>query len=187
LNAFGGHSIEDAIVLVSLAMHRFPTAAVVATAAFLAATDIARAEEHSIIKNPGEHPQYVFEAEPHLIIGFGDPFPGGGEPGIGFRGSFHLTDGFVKSINDSVAIGVGADFAGFGHDTYVAIPVVMQWNFWLSTRWSVFGEPGIQITNQHPNVGPALFLGGRYHFSDTVALTLRLGFPAISVGVSFFP
>ena len=159
-----------------------------ATAAALAIEPIhARADEHSTIKNFGDHPRYAFEAEPHLVIGFGDPFPGGGEPGIGFRGSFHLGDGFVKSINDSIALGVGADFAGFGHATYVALPVVMQWNFWLSTHWSVFGEPGLQITNQSPNFGPVLFLGGRYHFSDSVALTLRLGYPDISVGVSFFP
>jgi hypothetical protein len=28
--------------------------------------------------------------------------------------------------------------------------------------------------------------GGRFHFNDNVALTLRVGYPAISVGVSFF-
>ena len=168
-------------------MPRFTVAWIVATVVVLTRTVSARAEEHAIIKDFGGHPHYVFEAEPHLVVGFGDPFPGGGEPGIGFRGSFHLADGFVTSINDSIAIGVGADFAGFGHDTYVSIPVVMQWNFWLSTHWSVFGEPGLQVTNQHPNIGPTIFLGGRYHFSDGVALTLRLGYPGISVGVSFFP
>jgi hypothetical protein len=31
------------------------------------------------------------------------------------------------------------------------------------------------------------YAGGRYHFSDSVGLTIRLGFPtALSVGVSFF-
>jgi hypothetical protein len=168
-------------------MCRLAAVAIPVVAALLATPAPVRAEEHPVIKDFGDHPKYVFEAEPHLIVGFGDPFPGGGEPGIGFRGSFHLVDGFVRSINDSIALGVGADFAGFGHDTYVTIPVVMQWNFWLSTHWSVFGEPGIQITNQQPNFGPVLFLGGRYHFSDTVALTLRVGYPSISVGVSFFP
>jgi hypothetical protein len=51
----------------------------------------------------------------------------------------------------------------------------------------VFGEPGIQITNEHPNLDAALFIGGRYHFNDNIALTLRLGYPDISVGLSFFP
>jgi hypothetical protein len=31
-----------------------------------------------------------------------------------------------------------------------------------------------------------LYAGGRYHFSDSVALTLRIGYPTLSVGVSFF-
>jgi len=86
--------------------------------------------------------------------------------------------------------------------TFFHIPVAMQWNFFVAQRWSVFGEPGIFIYhgwyNGCPNGGcpnapsvtgvePALYLGGRYHFSDGMALTMRLGFPAISVGLSFFP
>jgi hypothetical protein len=34
-------------------------------------------------------------------------------------------------------------------------------------------------------IQPALYVGGRYHFSESVALTMRLGFPTVSVGVSF--
>jgi len=161
--------------------------ALVTLVGLLFASAPARAQERLVIKNFGDHPKYVFEAEPHLILGFAGPFPAGGQPGLGFRGSFHLVDGFVTSINDSVALGIGADFAGFGSSTYITIPVVMQWNFWLSTHWSVFGEPGIQITNEHPNLDAALFIGGRYHFNDNIALTLRLGYPDISVGLSFFP
>jgi hypothetical protein len=29
-------------------------------------------------------------------------------------------------------------------------------------------------------------VGGRYHFNDNVALTLRLGVPFVTFGVSFF-
>src|SRR5690349_10796756 len=63
----------------------------------------ARADE-SIIKNPGDHPDYRFEAEPHGLVGFGGPFKGGsGELGLGFRGTVIIVDnGFVKSINNSV-------------------------------------------------------------------------------------
>jgi hypothetical protein len=28
--------------------------------------------------------------------------------------------------------------------------------------------------------------GGRYHFTDKIALTMRAGYPAFSIGVSFF-
>jgi hypothetical protein len=51
------------------------------------------AAEHSTIKTPGDHAQYVFEAEPHLILGWGDPFFPNGLPGGGFRGTFHIANG----------------------------------------------------------------------------------------------
>jgi len=91
------------------------------------------------------------------------------------------------------------------------VPVVMQWNFFLGTHWSVFGEPGLSIVYQNfgnnyygcvnavgqvvpcaggPNnvtVEPVIFFGGRFHFSETAALTLRIGWPYASIGVSFMP
>jgi hypothetical protein len=143
----------------------------------------AEAADHSTIKFPGEHPPYVFELEPHLILGWDPLFPGG-VPGAGFRGTFHITNGFVKSIDDSVGIGFGVDVGTNGH---VAVPVVLQWNFWLSRHWSVFGEPGLAIGAGATNatVLPAFFFGGRVLFSEKVGLALRLGYPELSVGVTF--
>lgn len=146
--------------------------------------------DESIIKNPGDHPDYRFEAEPHGLLGFGGPFERGGTDfGAGFRGTIIIVDnGFVKSINNSVGIGFGGDLF-FKHGT-LFIPVVMQWNFWLSTHWSVFGEPGIGFSpnayRDRDAVHPVFMLGGRYHFNERVSLTLRLGYPAFSVGASFF-
>ena len=100
---------------------------------------VARADEHSIIRSPGDHPAYIFEAEPHVLVGFAGPFDNDGNFGVGFRGTVHIANGFVPSINDSVGVGFGFDVGTNGH---VLVPVVMQWNFWLSTHWSVFGEPG---------------------------------------------
>jgi hypothetical protein len=163
-------------------------AALAATLAALTfAPRSAQADEHSIIKNPGDHPHYIFEAEPHAILGFAGPFDQGAYPGLGFRGTFHIADGFVTSINDSVGVGVGIDFAP-GNDARVFVPIVMQWNFWLSTHWSVFGEPGIAFGSGGPNSGvyPAFFAGGRFSFTERIALTIRLGYPDVSVGVSFF-
>lgn len=162
-------------------------AAIPAAALLLLAAD-ARADEQSIIRQYGEHPRYVFEAEPHAMIGFGYPFD---RPdnylGLGFRGTFHITDGFVKGINDSIGVGVGLDFAP-GGPGYFFVPVVMQWNFWLSTHWSVFGEPGLGFSNgARTALDPFIFYaGGRYNFTQSIALTLRVGYPDISVGVSFF-
>lgn len=158
------------------------------------------------IKNPGDHPHYAFEAEPHLSIGYK------GGVGPGFRGTFVLLDdGFISSINDSVGIGVGADWLFYGRhcdgpptaqvcetEGDVVVPVVVQWNFFLHQNWSVFGEPGVAM---HFHRGPGddfsfqpftIYAGGRLHFSDSVSLTLRLGAPqlfhhdnVVSIGVSF--
>lgn len=169
-----------------------------------------------IIKNPGDHPRYVFEAEPHLVLGFIEPpgYASGNGFGFGFRGSIPLMrNGFVPSINNSIAVGFGIDFAHYGRGDYCRsggpltecnnrvrangfnefyFPVVLQWNFFLSRDWSVFGEPGVAL-NYHAWDGPRaldvnpfiFFLGGRYHFSDKVTLTMRIGYPAFSVGCSF--
>lgn len=161
----------------------------VAGLAALVAPRAAQADE-SIIKNPGDHPDYRFEAEPHGLLGFGGPFERGrGELGAGFRGTVVLVqNGFVPSINNSVGITFGGDVF-FGRGT-LFIPVGMQWNFWLTNHWSVFGEPGIGFAaNQSPNrdaVHPVMMVGGRYHFNDRVSLTMRIGYPAFSIGASFF-
>ncbi|MBX3187120.1 MAG: hypothetical protein KF819_08900 [Labilithrix sp.] len=165
---------------------RFLSAASLAFAIALGATT---AQAQSIIKNPGDHPMYRFEAEPHGLVGYAGPFePKRFEGGAGFRGTVVIVDnGFVKSINNSVGIGFGADF--FFRRGQIYFPVVMQWNFWLSPHWSVFGEPGIGFAYRGDRdriFHPTGYGGGRYHFNDRVALTLRAGYPAISVGVSFF-
>ena len=46
---------------------------------------LARADV-SIIRHPGAHAHYIFEAEPHAIVAPFDKF----EPGVGFRGSFSM-------------------------------------------------------------------------------------------------
>jgi hypothetical protein len=190
-----------------------------ATCCVLSATWVRTAKADTLtIRRPGAHQRYAFEAEPHLLIAFVDP-PGIGHGtgyGVGFRGTIPLLhNGFVPTINNSVGLGFGVDFVHheLGRDYCVALnlqnecvrfnneqavdnlwlPVVMQWNFWLSRNWSVFGEPGLALrfeTNEggdeHLHVEPFQFyLGGRYHFAETIALTLRVGYPNFSVGVSF--
>jgi hypothetical protein len=170
-----------------------------------------------IIRSPGDHSRYRFEAEPHLLLGLINP-PGVGSGtglGVGFRGTIVLVDnGFVPTINNSVGIGFGLDWLHYGHGrshcivdngptmgcygqdnsesvNNIWLPVVMQWNFFLSRHWSVFGEPGValryqSLTGDHAFfVDPQCFVGGRWHFSDEMTLTLRLGYPSFSAGVSF--
>lgn len=163
--------------------------AAVTIVAPLAMPAVASADE-SIIKSPGDHPSYRFEAEPHGLLGYGGPFrSGSANIGAGFRGTIIIVDkGFIPSINNSVGIGFGGDIF-FNHGTFF-LPVVMQWNFWLTPHWSVFGEPGIGIAANPESgrdaFGPAFYAGGRYHFNDKVSLTLRVGYPSISIGASFF-
>jgi len=160
--------------------------AVIAVALFAARS--ARADQ-SVIKHPGQHPDYSFEAEPHLFFGFDPPGKAASQGfGPGFRGTIELVDnGFIKKINNTVGIGFGADWIAFGGDkTAVWVPVVMQWNFWLSRNWSVFGEPGGGFwLGNASGARPAIYGGARFHFVEKLALTFRVGYPALSVGLSF--
>ena len=166
---------------------------------------------------------YTAEVEPHLVLGSAPPGPGyGSGAGLGVRASFVVApEGFIRGVNDSVAIGVGLDYThyyggyGFygyrdqclhfepgpngtavctdvssngGTYNYVFVPVVMQWNFWFTDRFSAFGEPGANLFflgNHGFNAGGALYLGARYRIADRITLTGRIGYPTVGFGVSF--
>ena len=136
--------------------------------------------DRSTIKSDTDHPAYVFEAEPHLVVA---PFHGGGV-GAGFQGTFNVADrGFIPRVNDGVGVGFGVNFAT---NERLLLSAAMQWNFWLSENWSVFGEPGLGVrTHKKVEVWPHLGAGGRFHFDRNVTLTMRVGFPVFAVGVSF--
>jgi hypothetical protein len=187
----------------------------------LACARPARADD--TIRRPGDHPHYHVELEPHLSLGWGgvDGYDGAGA-GIGFLGGRVgipiVENGFVPTINNSVAISFGFDavyYSGCGNVVgdcsawYLEFPVTMQWNFYVAQHWSVFGEPGFFLYHAFFNnacyvagtaeictgpggyaetgVYPAFFVGARYYFTDKVTLTMRLGYPTFSIGVSFFP
>lgn len=194
---------------------RAATVSIAAAASMLATPAPARADT-LVIRHPGDHPRYAFEAEPHLLLGVIDP-PGaasGSGFGAGFRGTVVIVpNGFVPTINNSVGIGFGLDLVHYSHGRPHCVrdpltsgvcnpddsesvnsfwfPVVMQWNFFLSREWSVFGEPGLALRyaslpgTHEANLDPQFYLGGRWHFADQMTLTMRLGYPTFSVGVSF--
>ena len=152
-----------------------------ALAVFLAARP-AHADR-STIKSDTDHPSYFFEAEPHLVLA---PFHHEADFGAGFAGTFNIVDqGFIRRVNDSVGVGFGVNFVT--HERFI-LSGAMQWNFWLSENWSVFGEPGISVhtgDHNHVDIWPHLGAGGRYHFTRNFTLTMRVGFPVFAVGVSF--
>jgi hypothetical protein len=177
------------------------TRVAVAAAAFLLLPRLAEAREEMIIKQPDQHPDYLAELEVHGLVAYGaGPFRVGRYDlvgfGPGFRANFRiLKNGFIPKLNNNVAIGVGAELV---FDTSGAVrfitPIVLQWNFWMTTHWSVYGEPGFAIEfpmstplgGEPVYVSPVLSVGARYNFNDHIALVFRLGYPVTSVGVSFF-
>jgi len=170
----------------------------------------------SIIRDPNP-PKYGLEIEPHLNVQYfyRDKFGGHGfGPGIRF-GIPLMSPGFIKKINDSVALSFGGDFLYLrplesrcdNNGCYEAkalwgfySPVTLQWNFWLTEKWSAFGEAGPVLRtpfgtcersagckdNESP-IWFSTYVGGRYHFGDSLALTMRAGYPTgFSVGLSIF-
>lgn len=102
-------------------------------------------------------------------------------------------------------------YAGSCGADYLLFPVALQWNFYVAKQWSVFGEPGLAVYHAiypdycsgyapgtdafrycdaarptHTSITPVFAVGGRWHPTDRIALTLRLGYPAVDFGVSFY-
>jgi hypothetical protein len=143
-------AVKGALLVVALAVLCFPVAA----------------HAQSIIKQPGNHPDYAFEIEPHLAFQWADRI--GSNDGFGPGARFNIPfvhNGPIKTINNNMGITFGLDvtFGGGGwgcypydrripgHDCSVTefwLPVAMQWNFFLTKVISVFGEPGFAIVHR---------------------------------------
>ena len=167
----------------------------------------ARADD--TIKRPGDHPHTGVEIEAHGLVGWDGVYTNAGY-GAGARLSVPIVEnGFIPKINNSVSISFGLDllrydgcwYYGNCSATVIESPVAMQWNFYVAKKWSVFGEPGVVVYHgffngcpagwwcgaspQATGVVPAFYAGARYSLSETTSLTMRVGYPTVSVGVSF--
>ena len=127
-------------------------------------------QAQSIIKQPGNHPNYTVEIEPHLAfqwadrVGANDGFGPGARVNIPF-----VHNGPISSINNNMGITFGLDLTfgdggpGWCYGRYdrnlwingqscsvteLWLPVAMQWNFFLTKVISVFGEPGFAIAHR---------------------------------------
>lgn len=127
------------------------------------------ASAQSVIKQPGNHPDYGFELEPHLAFEWARD---GNDEGIGPGARFNIPfmhNGPIKTINNSMGITFGLDitfgdggpgwcYSRYDRNLWLSgrdcdltefwLPVAMQWNFWLTKVISVFGEPGLAIVHQ---------------------------------------
>ncbi len=145
-----------------------------------------------IVKRPGDHPSYVFEAQPELVLVFGKAIKDG--PGLGFRGSIPIMhNGFIGGLNNQPAISFGVSHSPAFKKAAFYAPLVLQWNFYVLTRWSVFGEAGGFVVFGDPerdaHLEFASMVGARYHLSADMAITGRVSvpqMPAASIGMSFF-
>jgi len=192
-------------------------------AGILAALYSAEASAQSIIKQPGNHPHYSVDLEPHLAVGLDDPgYWGGTGWGLGMRATIpFLRNGPISTINNDMGIGFGLDwltrsgscgryYPGYPYSNYDCsgyafyLPVVLQWNFYLTDIITVYGEPGLAFRFAHASytypcgpglvcedsaghTDPILVLGGgaKFMFGRTIGLNVRLGYPYVSVGASF--
>lgn len=174
----------------------------------LAASALLLANEASaqlIIKNPGDHPPFRAELEPHgVIVPWGGPFgyryagPARGgffAAGAGFRATIKLVDPVIPRLNNTIGITFGldlttCDYCSYRDNVSFWTPVGAQWTFFLTRDWSVFGEPGVIFQSDGLYRGiwaaPMFEVGGRWHFKDKITLTMRAGYPFVTVGVSFF-
>jgi hypothetical protein len=119
------------------------------------------------IKEPGAHPDYSVELEPHLLLQWteGPDWHHNVGPGLGFRATipfFH--NGPIEKLNNNMGITFGLDTAFYsgcedhwgphGHAWWAnhcsgmdwTFPIAMQWNFWLTPVISVYGEPGFAMS-----------------------------------------
>jgi hypothetical protein len=178
--------------------------ALAAAALLVSAATSARAADRLVISKPGVHPTYRLEAEPHVLLGLIEP-PGpahGTGIGVGGRGTLEVLDnGFIPTINNTIGIGFGLDWVHYTADPCrdddskcrrkfdsLWVPLALQWNFWLSEQWSVFGEPGVAMRfgNSEMRIEPIEFwAGGRWKFTEGATLTMRVGYPTFCVGASF--
>jgi len=160
------------------------------------------------LRRPLDRPDYDVEVEPHGTIGVSPLYAAAGV-GAGVRLSIPIArEGFLPKVNDSVAISFGGDilhYSGCVYKScganYVVAPVTMQWNFFVHRNWSFMAEPGVAAyygffddpcinvtpctTHTRAGIVPAGFVGARFHTSDHVAITARVGYPTMSLGVSF--
>jgi hypothetical protein len=177
--------------------------AVVAASTLLLAQE---ANAQLIIRNPGDHPDFRAELEPHgLLVPWGDSFGYGhyygrydyaAAAGIGFRATIKVADPVIPRLNNTIGVTFGLDFTNCGYCYYGKeqfsfwTPVGAQWTFFLTRKWSVFGDVGAVAFSDgfYHNLwfDPMFEVGGRFHFRDKITLTMRVGYPFITVGVSFF-
>jgi hypothetical protein len=137
------------------------------------------AAAETVIRRPGQHPQYGFELEPHLAVTWWDAYYTGEGigPGVHFAIPF-LQQGPISNINNSMAIKFGVDltfgngcygdyryryyYDNYCHSTTLLMPVALQWNFYFTDIITGFAEIGMAIGHTWWSYDGACSADGRY-------------------------
>jgi hypothetical protein len=165
-----------------------------------------------VVESPGprrvDPSVYPVELEPHFTFGSGSVYGTAGV-GAGMRATIPLAAHMLRRIPDNLAITFGGDFlrfdncfsAGYCGVSSLILPVAAQWNVFVARRVSIFGEGGVfaykawfdpcragDIGCAAPadfGVLPTLAIGGRARIGENAAFLARIGYPTITLGVSF--
>jgi hypothetical protein len=115
-----------------------------------------------------------------------------------------MHNGFIGSIDNAVYINFGfelyyaddlSDPANRHYNVGFGVPVMLHWEFYFNDTWSAFAELGFQVyfppwfVEGHPYAVDAGawvigMVGGTVHFNEVVGLTLRIGNPYTSFGLT---
>jgi hypothetical protein len=183
---------------------------IAASAAAFTMTGNARAQaEERVVVVTDEPSAYPVEIEPHFTFG-PDNVYGNSGVGAGLRVSIPVVSSLLVHVPDNLAVSFGGDLIHydncyFGSEcgaNYLLLPVAAQWNVFVARRVSLFAEGGVFLYkgffNQcGPDDGPGcvepsdfgilptLAVGARLHMGDNVSFTARIGYPTITLGLSF--
>ena len=182
-------------------------------APLLAAPAVASADVAVTVEGPRapryDESLYPIEVEPHFTFGPENVYGAAGFGG-GVRLGIPLVTGHLGSVPQNLALSFGGDILHhdncfFGSDcgaNYLMVPVAAQWNIFAVRRLSLFAEGGAFVYKGwfdgcRPGDGPGcsspsdfgvlptVAIGGRVHLGPGSALTLRVGYPTTTLGVSF--
>jgi hypothetical protein len=150
-------------------LHRHSSALIAVSLTILATVTAVDARAEGIIKNPGDHPKYSVELEPHGLIDWDNYWWGSTGFGLGMHAVIPFLDnGPVSTINNNMGIGFGLNWSHFsgnncgffyngrGQPVFNGVacdvsanslkfPVYVQWNFFFTKVVGVFAEAGFGI------------------------------------------
>lgn len=184
------------------------SAAISAAALTIGSAAHAQPEERAVTIET-EPSAYPIEIEPHFTFGPDNVYGDSGF-GAGLRVSIPIVASLLVNVPDNLAISFGGDLIHydncyFGSEcgaNYLMLPVAAQWNVFVARRVSLFAEGGVFVYKGFfdecgPGDGPGcvapsdfgilptLALGARIHMGDNASFTARVGYPTITLGVSF--